>query len=137
MSRTYRYHVDLNSNSWDIRVEGNTCLVKAPRLTPSLPVAIHSDQMKLFSKGSFIPSHEQSVVNKVIASLTPFASDQASSKSNIDAVRIGAKVVVANFVKNWLLASDGWSKDKVNSIVVYFENEFSDVNNLAPTLRFE
>jgi hypothetical protein len=130
---TYRYHVDLNGD-WQIKVDGNTCVVRVPRLAPSLPVAIHSDEMKQYSQGSWSRFFERSVVNEAVASLTPEANKAASEPSNMDAVRPGARKVVANFVKNWLLAYGGWSNDKVNSIIVTFDDDSLSATESTPAL---
>jgi hypothetical protein len=45
--------------------------------------------------------------------------------------------VIGNFVKNWLLANGGWSQDKVNSIVITFEDESSPTNESGAILRIQ
>src|SRR5262245_32434074 len=42
---TYRYHLRLD-DPWRLEVRGQVCLVRAPRIRPTLPPAIHTERME-------------------------------------------------------------------------------------------
>jgi len=119
---TYRYHLDLGA-PWEIKVVDHHCIVKAPKITPSLPTAIHSDKMKKYSENAWSSFDKSDVADIALRSLTPKANEEAGKDSNLKIVYEPAREVVTRFIKTWLTGAGGWSEEKVNSISVTFADE--------------
>jgi hypothetical protein len=66
-------------------------------------------------------------------SLTPTLERRASTPHRINQVREGARKAVAEFVRQWLLREDQWSKDSIAAIIVRFPDE-KDAPTLTPSV---
>jgi hypothetical protein len=134
---TYRYHVDLGGN-WKLSVKDRICVVNAPALQPSLPVAIHTDGMTKESSSGWSRFDATQQLDDLEKTITPKLDEYASTPEHISLVRDQARLTVAKFIRAWLLREDQWRDDKITSVVVFFENE--ELNNgsiLKPTLTYE
>ena len=80
---TYRYHLRLD-DPWWLEVRDHACLVRAPRIRPSLPPAIHTDRMEKRIDGSWLRFDEQEMMEELEKSLTPRLSARAGSPGRID-----------------------------------------------------
>lgn len=119
---TYRYHVQVN-DKWDIKVADNACIIYAPELRPTLPPAIHTQDLELFTYEGPLAWDGEEQKEKLLKSLTPQLEANAADPRNVRMVRDEARRTVAEFVHTWLLQQGGWGKRKIETIKVIFREE--------------
>jgi hypothetical protein len=131
---TYRYHVVL-AEPWQLDVRESACLVRAPRLRPSLPPAIHTDRMERRSERGWLRGGTEEQMENLERSLTPMLSARAADAGHVALVREPCRRRVAEFVRAWLLREDQWRDGRFTSVTVVFDDEPSlDPAAQAPTL---
>jgi hypothetical protein len=134
---TYRYHLRL-ADPWKLDVSGQTCIVIAPPVRPSLPPAIHTDKMEKKSAagwGRFNASEQMTGLEKTI---TPTLSQYASDEKHLVLAREQCRKTVAEFVKTWLLKEDHWRTDRFHTIKVIFADETNAVpEQINPTIELK
>ncbi len=132
---TYRYHVNLR-DAWKLDVVGNTCVVRAPAIRPSLPPAIHTDQMQKRSDAGWARFDAKDQMAELERSLTPRLTRHAGDPRRLALVREECRKTVAEFVRDWLLREDHWRSDRFSSIKVIFADEPAVQPDLAePVIR--
>jgi hypothetical protein len=119
---TYRYHVNLR-DPWRLEVSGNTCVVRAPAIRPTLPPAIHTDRMQKRSAAGWARFDAQEQMAELERSLTPRLARHAADPRRLALVREECRKTVAEFVRDWLLREDHWRRDRFTSIKVVFADE--------------
>ena len=133
---TYRYHVDL-AEEWKIEIKDKCCVVHAPSLRPSLPVAFRTDKMEKYSQAGWARFDGAEQLDELERQITPRLNERASKPGHMKAAQIEAKEVVARFVRAWLLSSDQWKNDRFTSITVLFANEDLSRVSAQPTLTID
>lgn len=134
---TYRYHLRLRDN-WRLDVSGNTCIVYAPRIRPSLPPAIHTDKMEKKSAEGWARFNAQEQMTELERSITPTLAQYAADKNHLALVREEGRKTVAEFVRDWLLREDQWRTDRFHTIKVIFADEpAANPEQIPPTLQFQ
>ena len=128
---TYRYHLNLRE-PWKLDVVGNTCVVRAPAIRPSLPPAIHTDRMQKRSEAGWARFDAKEQMAELERSLTPRLTRHAGDPRRIALVREECRKTVAEFVRDWLLREDHWRSDRFTSIKVIFADEPDTKPELAP-----
>lgn len=128
---TYRYHLNLR-DPWRIDVSGSTCVVHAPAIRPSLPPAIHTDQMRKRSEAGWARFDVKDQMAELERSLTPRLMRHAGDPRHLALVREDCRQTVAEFVRDWLLKEDHWRKERFNAIKVVFADEKDLKSELAP-----
>lgn len=132
---TYRYHLVLR-DAWKLEVVGNTCVVHAPAIRPSLPPAIHTDKMQKRSEVGWARFDAREQMAELERSLTPRLARTAGDPRRLALVREECRKTVAEFVRDWLLREDHWRKDRFTAIQVVFADEPADKASSPPaTLR--
>lgn len=131
---TYRYHLVLR-DPWKLDVSGNTCIVHAPAIRPSLPPAIHTDQMQKRSEAGWARFDAKEQMAELERSLTPRLTRHAGDPRRLALVREECRKTVAEFVRDWLLREDHWRKDRFTAIQVIFADEPQDTSSPPATLR--
>jgi len=124
---TYRYHLRL-ADPWHLDVSGQTCVVVAPAIRPSLPPAIHTDRMEKKSDEGWGRFNAREQMSELEKSITPTLSRYAADPKHIAFVREHCRLTVAEFVKTWLLREEQWRTDRFHAIKVIFADE----TNAAP-----
>jgi len=119
---TYRYHVQV-FDRWNINVDGNTCIIYAPELRPTLPPAIHTDEMDILTIEGPLAWDGDEEQAKLLKSLTPQLEANAANPKNIHLVREEARKTVAEFIRAWLLQRGDWGDRKIENIKVIFREE--------------
>jgi hypothetical protein len=127
---TYRYHLRL-ADAWHLDVSGQTCIVVAPVIRPSLPPAIHTDKMEKKSDAGWGRFNAREQMADLEKGITPTLASYAADARHLALVRDPCRKTVAEFVLNWLLKEDQWRTDRFHTIKVIFTDE-SD----APPERF-
>lgn len=119
---TYRYHVRL-SDPWRLEIEGQTCIVHAPALRPSLPPAIHTDRMVKRVDADLLRYDAADQLDALERSITPRLIAYARDKRHLDLVREASRKEVAEFVRTWLLREEQWQDDRFRAVKVIFPDE--------------
>lgn len=119
---TYRYHVELR-DPWRIEVSGQTCIVFAPPLRPTLPPAIHTDGLEQRIDQSWLRFDAEEQMSELLKSITPTLESHASDARRLDIVRERARRTMAEFVQDWLLKEDHWREDRFRAVIVVFADE--------------
>jgi hypothetical protein len=133
---TYRYHVRL-SDAWRLEARNRACLVRAPRLRPTLPPAIHTDRMEKRSEAGWLRFDASDRMAELERSMTPTFSGWAADPRHVSLVREPCRLRLAEFVRSWLLREDHWRSDRFSSVTVVFEDEAAGPPDRPPTLRGE
>jgi hypothetical protein len=119
---TYRYHVRLQE-AWRLEVRGKVLVVRAPPIRPSLPPAIHSDQMrKLMVRGwGRLPPDD--LLEELERQMTPILCDYAADARHLELVRHQCRLAVADFVRLCLRGQTSWPAHRITAIDVQFADE--------------
>jgi hypothetical protein len=132
---TYRYHVRLN-DPWKLEVSGQTCLVLAPVVRPSLPPAIHTEGLEKKSAAGWARFNAQEQMDALERSITPTLNRYAADPRRMSLLREQCRKAVAEFVRNWLLKEDQWRTDRFRAIRVIFADETElQPESSSPTLE--
>ena len=118
----YRYHIPL-AKDWTLRSTGNTLLVIAPPVRPSLPVAINTAKLESFAFGVWSPFTGSEAVASLQRSITNTLGTKAKSPDLIKLQREAARLTVTEFVEKWVVQQTRWQGTKPPAIFVFFEDE--------------
>jgi hypothetical protein len=119
---TYRYHLRFDE-PWLLEVEGQSCIVNAPPIRPSLPPAIDTGRMEKHSESGWLRFNEDDQMEELERSLTRVIAERSADPAHIDLVRERSRSEVAEFVRSWLLMEDHWREDRFRSVTVIFADE--------------
>ncbi len=121
---TYRYHVKLDGN-WKLSQLGSTCVVVAPSIEPSLPVAFDTGKQEWIVKTDWLRGmfDTETGRRKLETTITGKLGERAQTEEAIDNVREASRDSVAQFVKNWLMSEDQWRDGGFTQIKVMFPDE--------------
>lgn len=132
---TYRYHIRLK-DKWRLEVRDQQCVVIAPYIRATTPVAIHTDKMEKRVDEGWARFNAEQQMDSLHKSITPKLSLYAVSPDHIDMVREHARKTVAEFVRQWLMDEDHWREDRFSTIQVIFGDEAAKQKMpLKPTLE--
>lgn len=118
----YRYHIPL-AKEWNVRVSGNTLIVVAPSVQPTLPVAIDTGKLESFSSGLWSPITGADSVGSLQKSITAKLGEKAASQQLIHLQREAARLTVGEFVQKWVVDQARWKGLKSPTVFVFFEDE--------------
>lgn len=124
---TYRYHIKL-SEEWSVTPQGETLLIIAPQIRPSLPPAIHTDTMEKRSDEGWLRFNAKENMQKLEASLTPTLENMSLTPAKLLLVKSSAKMSVEEFVKKWILTQESWKESHFKSIQIAFPDDFPPQN---------
>jgi hypothetical protein len=124
---TYRYHLGFDE-PWLIEVEGQSCVVHAPPIRPTLPPAIDTGRLERHSERGWLRFNEGEQMEELERSITSVTSERAVDSRHIELVRERSRREVAEFVRSWLLAEDHWRADRFRSVTVIFADEMPSEN---------
>ena len=119
----YRYHIPL-AKDWKLRVTGDTLVVMAPAVRPSLPVAIDTGKLEAFSTGLWSPLTGTEAVRSLQKSITATLATKAATPQLILLQRDSARQTVSEFVQKWVVDQARWKDAKAPTVLVFFEDEF-------------
>ncbi|MEI6033790.1 MAG: hypothetical protein WCS65_05865 [Verrucomicrobiae bacterium] len=128
---TYRYHIALLKD-WTVHVKDNVCIVNAPSIAPSLPVAFDSSKMIKKTESGWARFDKDENLSSLEISITPELNKRADDPQHIGQVREHARQTVAEFIQGWLLKDGvaGWKNDSDHAVKVFFPGE--PVDGVAP-----
>ena len=118
----YRYHVPL-AKEWTFRQVGDTLIVIAPTVRPSLPVAIDTARLESFSAGVWSPFTGEAAVAALQRSITERLERKAGAPEMTLLQRESARHTVTEFVRKWVLEQPRWKGVTAPTVFVFFEDE--------------
>ena len=118
----YRYQIPL-ARDWNFRSIGNTLVVIAPPVRPSLPVAINTAKLESFSSGIWSPIAGSDAVAALQKSITATLATKASTPDLLKLQREAARQTVTEFVQKWVVQQPRWQGVKSPTVFVFFEDE--------------
>jgi len=120
----YRYHIELAPEWRVVRADGVFTVV-APRVKPSLPVAVDFSGMEKDVAGSWIllPFTSTEDLNTLERSITATLARKAASRDYIDRQRADARETVREFARKWLVEQTRWKSAQYEDIRVLFADE--------------
>jgi len=131
---TYRYHLRLDE-PWRLEVDGQACVVHAPRIRPTLPPAIDTATMERRSESGWLRFNEDEQMDELERGITTTLSERAGDSAHLELVRERCRHEVAGFVRSWLLMEDHWRSDRFRSVTVIFADEAAaEPSSLPSTL---
>jgi hypothetical protein len=119
---TYRYHIPL-ATEWHFRVVDDMLVVIAPRVQPSLPVAIDTSRLHAFAEGLWAPVTGPDAMASLQRMLTAELAKKAASPQLILTQREAARATVGEFVRKWVLDQPRWKGRRPPTLLVFFEDE--------------
>ncbi|HJN89105.1 MAG TPA: hypothetical protein QGG93_02140 [Verrucomicrobiota bacterium] len=119
---TYRYHLRMR-DVWRLSVTNSVCIVHAPRIYPSQPPAIHTDQMEKSSDEGWARFNVDEQMAKLEKTITPTIRSYAGDERHFDVVRENCRKTVSEFIEDWLLREGQWGDDRLRVVKVYFPGE--------------
>ena len=119
----YRYHVDL-APEWTVRaLPAGGVRVIAPRLQPTLPVAIDTAGLQTQSRGLWSlftgPAQVQALERGISAQL----ARKAATAPLLARTREAARATLAEFVQKWLMTQTAWRPQAGQPVQVLFADE--------------
>jgi hypothetical protein len=120
----YRYHIELEPEWRVVRVDGVFTVV-APRVTPSLPVAVDFAGMQKDVAGTWmlLPFTGANDLETLERSITTKLAEKAKSRDYIDRQRDDARETVREFARKWLVEQTRWKRAEYEDIRVLFDDE--------------
>lgn len=117
---TYRYHLCLRE-PWHLELQQRHLVVHAPVIRPSLPPAIHTDQLQSLTVRGWARGSTSTLLAELQQSLTPTLNQQAGDARHQALVRPQCRASVAEFVRLWL-EREGQTA-RITQITVRFADE--------------
>ena len=117
---TYRYHLCLR-DVWQLEHKERKLIVHAPVIQPSLPPAIHTDQLTTLAVRGWARGSTNELLTELQQSLTPTLNQFAGDARHQALVRPQCRASVREFVQLWL-EREGSAKH-INQIEVVFADE--------------
>lgn len=128
----YRYHIPL-AKVWTLRSTGETLLVIAPPVQPSLPVAIDTAKLEGFSSGIWSPITGADSIFTLQKSITQTLAKKAGSSELMLLQREAARKTITEFVQKWVVEQPRWKGIKTPVVLAFFSDEPLGTNT-APLL---
>lgn len=122
---TYRYHLCLRDR-WQLEIKARRLIVHAPVVQPSLPPAIHTDQLTTLAMRGWARGSTGELLAQLQQSLTPTLNHYAGDDRHLKLVRPQCRASVAEFVRLWL-EREGHAA-RFTTIVVDFAGETKPIN---------
>lgn len=119
---TFRYHLRL-SDPWRLAAKDRVCKVLAPEIRPSLPTAIHTDQMEKHTENGWALFNKDDQLAELERGITPELDKRSGDAAHLKLVREACRQSVGDFVRKWLMKEEQWRSDRFTSIIVVFPDE--------------
>ena len=119
---TFNYHIEL-AQEWKVTVRNGTFIVVAPRVKPTLPVAIDTARLEQFSSGNWALFTGPAELDALQRSITQTLAVKARSPTYLQMQREDARKTVTEFVAQWLATQERWKDAPKNDIRVFFADE--------------
>ena len=120
----YRYHIELEPEWRVVRADGVFTVV-APRVKPSLPVAVDFAGMEKDVAGTWmlLPFTGTDDLDMLERGITAKLAQKAKSRDYLDRQREDARETVRQFARKWLVEQTRWKRAEYEEIRVLFADE--------------
>src|SRR5262245_29891012 len=127
----YGYHVEL-APEWKVTVRDKTFIVIAPRVKPTLPVAIDTAKLERYASGTWSLCTGEAELDRLQRSISVSLATKAALPSYIQFQREAARTTVSEFVGKWLLGQELWQPASAYKVQVFFADEPIEALGAAP-----
>lgn len=118
----YRYHIEL-APEWKIVIKDKTCIVVAPPIKPSLPVAFDTTSLQKHTESGWARFNKSENLESLERSITPELTKRAATRSHLQLATEPARQTVKEFVTKWLVKEQRWKRDPDYNVKVEFQGE--------------
>jgi hypothetical protein len=118
----YRYHIEL-ARQWPLVIRGKTCIVRAPALQPSLPVAFDTSAMQTFTQNGWARFNSRDNLEALQKAMSAELELRARSEAYRQLVTEPARQTVKEFVARWLVKEGSWGTGSGYEVQVLFPGE--------------
>jgi hypothetical protein len=116
----YRYHIDM-AKEWPVRFQGNSAVVEAGAIKPTLPVAFDSSTMQKETRSGWARFDKHENLAELERRLSP---ELARRSHGYHALAVpAARQTVASFVKTWLSRQQHWQSRGITEVKVLFPGD--------------
>ena len=124
---TYRYGVPLADEAWEVITRGQTTVVVAPDLQPSLPVAIDTNTWREKTENGWARFDKQEQLEELRRSMSADLETRARDDRRVALAREASRRTIGEFVEKWLLTKDPqWKPGAFSVVKVYFLDEMDE-----------
>jgi len=127
----YGYHVEL-APEWKVTVRDKTLIVIAPRVKPTLPVAIDTARLERYAAGTWALFTGPTELDRLQRSISQTLAAKAALPSYIQFQREAARATVTEFVNKWLLSQERFKPANDYKVRVFFADEPIEALGSAP-----
>lgn len=131
VSALYSYHVEL-APEWKVTLRDKTFIVIAPRVKPTLPVAIDTAKLERYASGTWSLFTGAGELDRLQSSISASLAKKATLPSYIQFQREAARTTVTEFVTKWLLGQQRWQPASDYKVQVFFADEPIEALGAAP-----
>lgn len=118
----YTYRIPL-AKEWKVLRVGEEFAVVAPKVEPSLPVAVDLAKMEKHASGTWSFFTGTGALDEAQRAITKKLASKATSRAYLLLQRDYARKTVAEFVRKWLLTQERWKDVDPGQVHVFFEDE--------------
>ena len=118
----FHYHIEL-AREWPVTVKGDTLIVIAPAVKPTLPVAIDTARLERFAAGTWSLFTGTAELDRLQRSITQTLAAKAATPSYVQFQREAARQTVTEFVGQWLLTQERFQGMPKHAVRVFFADE--------------
>jgi hypothetical protein len=118
----YSYHVEL-APEWKVTRRDKTFIVIAPRVQPTLPVAIDTARLERYASGTWSLFTGAAELDRLQRSVGASLASKAGLPSYIQFQREAARTTVSEFVTKWLVGQPRWQPASEYRVQVFFADE--------------
>lgn len=127
----YAYHVEL-APEWKVTLRDKQLIVIAPRVKPTLPVAIDTARLERFASGAWSVFTGAAELDRLQRSMSQSLATKAALPSYIQFQREAARATVTEFVRKWMLGQERFKSAGEYQVRVFFADEPIEVLGSAP-----
>ena len=127
----YGYHVEL-APEWRVTVRDKTLIVIAPRVKPTLPVAIDTARLERYASGTWSMFTGAGELDRLQRSIGQSLEAKAGLPSYIQFQREAARITVTEFVTKWMLGQERFKTTGDYKVRVFFADEPIEALGSAP-----
>lgn len=127
VAATYRYGVPLADPAWEVVTRGQTTVVVAPELRPSLPVSIDTGTWREKTESGWARFDGPTQIEELRRSLSTDLEERARDARRVALAREASRRTIGEFVEAWLLKRDAaWTPGAFSAVKVYFLDEMDE-----------
>ncbi|MCW5660460.1 MAG: hypothetical protein KIT60_22370 [Burkholderiaceae bacterium] len=127
----YAYHVEL-APEWKVTLRDKTFIVIAPRVKPTLPVAIDTARIERYASGAWSLFTGAAELDRLQRSISQSLAAKAGLPSYIQFQREAARTTVTEFVTKWMLGHERYKTAGDYKVRVFFADEPIEALGSAP-----